>query len=141
MLNGYCFLMVFRLLISITTHQGQTPPIHLFCRQRTHFTVHQTMTYNSGQDLNNNELRNEKDQIEVKETREREVLSRDELHTALIFHFDSSIPCKKNALAILGSEKFENLKSILYELHLNDFQLVYSFRVMEFSKDGGQLTR
>ena len=33
------------------------------------------MTYNSGQELNNNELRNEK---ELKETREGEVLSRDE---------------------------------------------------------------
>ena len=38
-----------------------------------------TMTYNSGQELNNNELRNEK---ELKETREGEVLSRDKRLTA-----------------------------------------------------------
>lgn len=36
------------------------------------------MTYNDGLNLNNNELRNEKDEKELKETREGEVLSRDE---------------------------------------------------------------
>lgn len=83
------------------------------------------MTYNSGQELNNNELRIENVEKEVKETREGEVLGRDERQ---VWDFLEATKTDPELTSILG--EMDILKN-KFETRLAELRATYPEKYKE----------